>query len=164
MTDKERRKKIAWLTRYRIFDRKIDRLRSELAMWETRAVALTKPPSYAVHIDDPKILATMTKEEKRLNSMNPVVVRGGKALSMADVVVEIVDLETEINREIEQLIKMRREIVCRIDGLDNLLEQEVLNLRYISGLYFEQVTLKIGYSYRQTLRIHNNAIKNIEID
>ncbi len=47
--------------------------------------------------------------------------------------------------------------------MENEDEQEVLRLRYILGMKWEEVAVKMGYSWKQTHRIHSSALKNFKM-
>jgi DNA-directed RNA polymerase specialized sigma subunit len=47
--------------------------------------------------------------------------------------------------------------------MENEDEQEVLRLRYIKGLKWEEVALKMNYSWKQVHRIHSSALKSFKM-
>ena len=53
--------------------------------------------------------------------------------SMADAIVKIVDLQTEIDRDIHRLIDIKRQIVASIKVVDNKEYQTLLELRFLCG-------------------------------
>lgn len=57
-------------------------------------------------------------------------------------------------------IKIYTDIEARIKAMGNEDEQTLLRLRYIIGLSWEEVAVAIGYSWRQTHRIHGDALRN----
>ena len=65
----------------------------------------------------------------------------------------------------ERLEKVRcyQKIERQIRQMENEDEQEVLRLRYILGMKWEEVAVKMGYSWRQIHRIHSSALLNFEI-
>lgn len=48
--------------------------------------------------------------------------------------------------------------ILKVDGI----EQEVLYLRYIKLMRWEDITYAIGYSWKQTHRFHGSGLKKIE--
>lgn len=65
----------------------------------------------------------------------------------------------------ERLAKIRRHINVKrkIDSIKDDDEREVLRLRYIEGLKWEEVAVEIGYSWRRTHDIHSNALKHLSL-
>ena len=76
----------------------------------------------------------------------------------------LMDEQIRILKE-ERLNKARRytKITNAIKALDNENEQDVLWYRYIKGLKWEEVCVKIGYSWQHTHRIHSNALENLKM-
>ena len=51
-----------------------------------------------------------------------------------------------------------------INALEDSTERLVLRLRYIDGLPWEKICVKISYEWTWTHRIHSNALENIKIE
>ena len=162
MTKEERRAKIKWLTEYKLCGEQIKRLQSEIEQWRDRATRLTTKPTYFKYLgkeDQEKL----TQEQRRRNAMAPVIIRGGKGLSTADIVAEIDALEHEIQLSIIKLAGRRRDVEEAIQGLQDYREQLVLYYKYVDGLFLEEICVKMGYSYRQIKRIHERALINLNM-
>lgn len=104
----------------------------------------------------------------RLDKMFPSVVNdgmphGSSHSDLSDYAV-ILDEQIELLKE-ERLEKVRcyQKIERQIRQMKNENEQEVLRLRYILGMKWEEVAVKMGYSWRQIHRIHSSALLNFEI-
>ena len=65
--------------------------------------------------------------------------------TMADAVGKIVDLQAEINRDIDRLVDLKREMVRLIKAVDNTEYQTLLELRYLlqQGLMKEVLMLQL---------------------
>lgn len=76
----------------------------------------------------------------------------------------ILDEQIELLKA-ERLEKMRcyQKIERQIRQMENEDEQEVLRLRYIKGLKWEEVALKMNYSWKWVHKIHGRALKNFKI-
>ncbi|MHB8963931.1 MAG: DUF1492 domain-containing protein [Saccharofermentanales bacterium] len=83
--------------------------------------------------------------------------------SMADAVAKIVDLQAEINRDIDRLIDLKREMVRLIKAVDNTEYQTLLELRYLCFKTWEQIAVDMGYNVRHVYRIHDEAVDKIAI-
>ena len=104
----------------------------------------------------------------RLDKMFPSVVNdgmphGSSHSDLSDYAV-ILDEQIDLLKE-ERLEKIRcyQKIERQIGQMENEDEQEVLRLRYILGMKWEEVAVKMGYSWKQTHRIHSSALKNFKM-
>lgn len=84
--------------------------------------------------------------------------------SMANVVAKIVDLQREIDRDIHQLMDIKRQIVACIKAVDNKEYQTLLELRFLCGCTWEEVAIKMGYSIQHTYRMRDRALKKVVVN
>ena len=104
----------------------------------------------------------------RLDKMFPSVINDGMphGSSYSDLsdYAAILDEQIELLKE-ERLERVRcyQKIERQIRQMENEDEQEVLRLRYILGMKWEEVAVKIGYSWKQTHRIHSSALQNFKM-
>ena len=104
----------------------------------------------------------------RLDKMFPSVINDGMphGSSHSDLsdYAAILDEQIELLKE-ERLEKVRcyQKIERQIRQMENEDEQEVLRLRYILGMKWEEVAVKMNYSYRRTLDIHGKALLSFKI-
>lgn len=135
MTNQEKK---AWLLRYWNLDRLIDRKGAEIATWTERATKMSAP----------------SNGMPRGSSVSDTV---GQAVA------KIADLQAEINREIDQLVDLRREIEDAIYTVDDPILQELLERRYIDGDKWEEIAVSMHYSWRNILRKHGKALSAVKI-
>lgn len=83
--------------------------------------------------------------------------------SMEGIIVKIVDLENEINKDIDTLVDLKREFVFIIKKINNPEYQTLLELRYLCFKTWEQIAVEMGYSLQHIFRIHDKALRNISI-
>ena len=69
---------------------------------------------------------------------------------------------TELNREWDELIDSRNKVKQVINQITDGQYRDVLNLRYINALPWEQIAVELGYSWRQVHRLHKKAIAEFE--
>ena len=74
----------------------------------------------------------------------------------------VVELEMEIDRHIDELVAVKTEILHGIAQLSDGRYREILRLRYLSGKTFEEISVEIRYSYKQTCRLHGRALLKME--
>ena len=104
----------------------------------------------------------------RMDKMFPSVVNDGmpKGSHQSDLSDYMVLIDEQIERLKQERLK-RQQINDRIDlairRMEEPEEQRVLRLRYIQGLKWEEVAVKMGYSWRRIHDIHSRALNNFEI-
>lgn len=104
----------------------------------------------------------------RLDKMFPSVVNDGMphGSSHSDLsdYAAILDEQIDLLKE-ERLEKVRcyQKIERQISQMENEDEQEVLRLRYILGMKWEEVAVKMNYSWKWIHKIHRRALMNFKI-
>lgn len=73
------------------------------------------------------------------------------------------ELLRELKEQLEKKIEIRREITQKIDAMPDETESLLLRYRYIHFLSFEQISVKLGYGYRHTTRLHGIALRNFNM-
>lgn len=101
-----------------------------------------------------KITQTLTPDKVKNNSEN----------RLESSVSKIVDIEREIGASIDQLERTRLQVESVINSVPNVNQRNVLRLRYISGMKWEQIAVKLNYDYRWVLRLHGKALNKIAIE
>lgn len=75
----------------------------------------------------------------------------------------LVMYEEELDKRIDELCTVRREVHCFITGIEDPIHRELLYRRYIKGQKFEQIALDMHYCYRQVIRIHGNVLNKMSL-
>ena len=83
--------------------------------------------------------------------------------TMADAVGKIIDLQAEINRDIDRLVDLKREMVLVIKAVDNTEYQTLLELRYLCFRTWEQIAVDMGYSIQHIYRLLEKAYDKIRV-
>ena len=73
-------------------------------------------------------------------------------------VAKIVDAEVKTTAEIDQLTALETEIISVIDRVQEPY-RTLLYERYVNGLTFERIAVRMNYSWRQIIRLHGQALK-----
>jgi hypothetical protein len=84
--------------------------------------------------------------------------------SMEDIIVKMVDLESEINDDIDTLVDLKAEIMRCIKRVDNTEYQTLLELRYLCFKHWEEVAVEMGYSLRRLYELHDLALSEISFE
>ncbi len=83
--------------------------------------------------------------------------------SMESIVVKIIDLENEINKDIDELVDLKCEVVGIVKAIKNPEYQTLLELRYLCFKTWEQIAVNMGYSLQYAFRLHDKALKSVNM-
>ena len=97
------------------------------------------------------------------NLSDVVVCRTRNTHSMEDVIVKIVDMQEQINRDIDRLVDLKREIMERIQAVPDQKLQSILELHYICGKSWEDIAAELGCTTSNVFKMHARALQEIEV-
>jgi len=89
---------------------------------------------------------------------------------MADCVVKLVDLNKEIDRDIDRLVDLKREVIGKINKVKNPDYRLLLFHKYVNGATWEQVAKNMSSNKRiystQHIRgyMHSQALKSLKLN
>lgn len=84
---------------------------------------------------------------------------------MAAVVAKAADMQAELEGDIDRLIELQKEIVDVINTVSNTKYRELLIMRYIEGLKWEEIAEQFHFKdARQIYRLHGYALLCIKIN
>lgn len=86
--------------------------------------------------------------------------RGGS--TMADAVCKTIDLQAEINRDIDRLVDLKRELVAVIKAVEDTEYQTLLEKRYLCFQTWEQIAVDMHYSGKWVLKLHERALAVVD--
>lgn len=101
-----------------------------------------------------KVTSSFTKEK----------ISGGniEKSKMESTMVKVIDLEHEINVDIDRLVDLKKDIQDTINRMNDINQQLLLELRYLSGKGWDEIAASMGYDPRTVYRIHGKALKEFE--
>jgi len=102
---------------------------------------------------------TETLRSPRISDMP----RSGRRRDWTDSVDQLVDLCAEIDREIQELCRLKREVRDAIESVEDMRLRRVLELRYRSYLSWEAIAAELGYEVRWVYRLHGRALQAVTI-
>lgn len=73
------------------------------------------------------------------------------------------ELDRKLRAQMYKKIQLRAEITEKIDTMPDETESLLLRLRYIHGLKWEEVAVKMDYSWKQIHRLHSKALNNFKM-
>ena len=125
-----------WLMRAWHIERRIDRLLQEREALSARADAVRSP-----------VISDMP--------------RGGRRRDWTDAADALMDLCADIDREIRELCRVKREVIEAIDAVEDMRLRRVLELRYRSYMSWEAIAGELGYDIRWVYRLHGRALLEV---
>lgn len=88
---------------------------------------------------------------------------GGNQTDLSDYMVRVEILEKKIQEKKEECYSKRLEIENCISDINSGIESTILHKKYIECKPWEKVCVEINYSWRQTHRLHSDALKDLQI-
>ena len=138
MLTAEHREKIKYLSQYQYLNKEIDRKIQTLEFWGNKILNITGT------------LSDMPKSNKR----SDMIATGIATMN---------DIEKEINKEIDELIQLRKEIEDKINAVDDPKLRELLKCRYLDCKSWEEIAYKNNITWRHVYRLHEKALDEIKI-
>lgn len=83
----------------------------------------------------------------------------GGPRDLSEYMVKVEELERDLNRQLDECIRLEVQIRRDIDMLEDEREREILRLRYIDGMTWEQVASSIPCDVRTATRAHGRALE-----
>lgn len=80
---------------------------------------------------------------------------------LPDAIARIILLEDQLNAKAIKMLEMREQIEGLIDKVEDQTLRTLLKYRYISGLRWEEIAVKMNYSYRSVCYLHGRALELI---
>lgn len=107
-------------------------------------------------------------DDLRMNKMFPALIQdgmphGSSCGDLSAYAAQLDELLIELKEQMENRIKIRREITEKIEAMQDETEKTVLRLRYIHWMRWEQIADRMGYSIRNITKIHGKALAHFEI-
>ena len=131
--------KVAWLRRYRQALRDEARLRD-------------------------RIKAVRSRAESTTQALRPVVGGGSQDGSKIEQCAELLDqYQRELQAQLQQSEAIRKSIESAIRALPSILQQNVLQARYIDGLPVWRTANRLNISESWVLKAQKKAIENLKI-
>ncbi len=131
----ENKEKINYLKQYRSLSMEIDQITKELQRWQDLATRIS--PSYS---DMP---------------------HGGGSDKVQTAAVEVAELTDKLNQKLHQAIMVQENIKKLLESLDDIKLRQLMYYRYINGMRWEEIAVRMDFNYRWVLRLHRKALNQI---
>ena len=117
------------------------------------------------------IAETQIKEEidqLRMDKMFPGLIQDGMphgsgGSDLSAYAAKLDELLNDLKDQMDKRIQLRREIIKKIEDMDNETEKAVLRYRYVHMLKWEEIAVKMNYTFRHVVRIHGEALKKFKM-
>jgi len=134
----EQREKIKYLSQYKYLNAEIDRKIKSLEDWRNKIYNVTGT------------LSDMPKSKNRSNTIE-------------EGITTIDEIEASINKDIDDLVELRKEIESKIDSIDDIKLRELMKCRYLDFKSWEEIAYKNGCSWRWVYSLHEKALDLIKL-
>lgn len=91
-----------------------------------------------------------------------VVSASGSQDKLGDTVAKMADLLTQINRDTDAFVDLKREAKALLDKVKNPTYYKILHKRYVLYHSLEQIAVEMNYTYRWVKRLHGRALQAFE--
>lgn len=81
---------------------------------------------------------------------------------MADAINKCVDMESEIDNLIDELINTKKKVIETIEKLYSPTEYRILHLRYIQHISLTDIAERLNREYTWVTTTHGRALKNVQ--
>lgn len=81
---------------------------------------------------------------------------------MADAIEKCVDMESEIDNLVDELVNAKKKVIETIEQLNSPTEYNVLHKRYIQFLTLQEIADDYGRDYTWVTTTHGRALKNVQ--
>ncbi len=131
----DNKEKCRYLNQYRIMHIEIDQITKELQRWQDLATRIS--PSYS---DMP---------------------HGGGSDKVQTAAVEVAELTDKLNQKLHQAIMVQENIKKLLESLDDIKLRQLMSYRYINGMRWEEIAVRMDFNYRWVFRLHRKALNQI---
>lgn len=104
----------------------------------------------------------------RLDTMMPAVVNDGMPHGsgigdLSGYAAQVDEPLQDLKEQMEKRIQIRREITQKIEKMPNETEKMVLRYRYIHLLKWEEIAVKMCYSWKGIHKVHGRALQHFKM-
>lgn len=104
----------------------------------------------------------------RLDTMVPSLIQDGMPHGsgggdLSGYAAKVGGLLEDLRELVEKKLDIRREISRKIEEMGNETEGTLLRYRYIMGLKWEDIAVKMGYTWQHIHRLHGRALNDFEM-
>lgn len=95
-------------------------------------------------------------------ALNPVKVQGGQRKNIVEeVALKVVGLTQQLEKQVDEYKGLQNNIIALIDEIPNRVQREILELRYIHFMKWEDIVHSVNYDNRYVLKLHLKGLEFI---
>ena len=83
--------------------------------------------------------------------------------SLENTIIRLMEAEAELNKQIDALVDLKREILLNLSALENIDLELVLMKRYLHFLSWEEIAQEMGFSVRWVHSLHTRALTELDV-
>lgn len=107
--------------------------------------------------------------ELKLNKISPSVTNAGMphgndSTDLSDYMAKVDEIEREIVKARYERIGAFKKVRQSIEAIEDQREKNVLTYRYLKGYHWEDICIKMNYSWKQVHRFHSWALEHLLYD
>lgn len=121
----------------------------------------TSRPDESAILDEIRML-----REKKMSasvSMGDGMPKGSGGGDLSAYAARLDELERKLSDHARRYYEAREYLEYDLHRMENPIERAVIRRRYLLGESWQEIADEIGYTFRQTTRIHGAALQHIEI-
>lgn len=105
----------------------------------------------------------------RLDTMMPAVVNDGmphgssSGSDLSGYVAKVDAMMEDLRKQMEARIDIKHEIIGKIEEMENETEKLVLRYRYIHLIKWEEIAVKMDYSWKGIHKVHGRALQHFKL-
>lgn len=106
--------------------------------------------------------------ELRANKISPSVINDGmphgtELSDLSDYAAQVDELERKLLKKRYKCLQSFRKVQNAIETMEDEAEKGLLTYRYLRGMKWEEIAVKMGYSWQHVHKIHSMALKNLKM-
>ncbi len=92
-------------------------------------------------------------------ALNPVKVQGGQRKNIVEeVAIKVAGLTQQLEKQVDEYKELQNNVFELISEIPNKVQQEILELRYIHFMKWEDIVKNVSYESRYVLKLHMRAL------
>ena len=107
-------------------------------------------------------LEELRESKMSLSMANDGMPHGSSKSDLSDYAAKVDELERKITAKRYQRIQTLQNVQNAIEDMEDGQEKLLLTYRYIKGLKWEEIAVRMNYSWQHTHKIHANALKHFK--
>lgn len=102
------------------------------------------------------------EQSAKIQQLSDMPKGGSRHKDLSDLLIKLEKLQDKIDDAIIESLQVKVEIEDTLLRVRDSDEARILRFRYIDFMKWEEISVKMNYSYRQVLYIHGRALANYE--